>query len=162
MRGNSSACRVTHYEEWMKCVRRYTRRLRRIAREKFGFEEFRPGQEAAIKAILAGYDTLAIMPTRMGKSFIYQVAGLLVSGPIIISPLIVLQRDQVASLEQLQVGKAALLNSTMREAEHIAVLQEVLRYEGDKMVVLFGDVGYKTLAIDIVVERELLTLVAQG
>ena len=71
----------------MKCMKRYTRRLRRIAREKFGFAEFRPGQEAAIKAILAGYHTLAIMPTGLGKSLIYQVAGLLVSGPIIIIPL---------------------------------------------------------------------------
>ena len=106
-------------------MKRYTRRLRRIAREKFGFEDFRPGQEAAIKVILAGYDTLAIMPTGLGKSFIYQVAGLLVSGPIIIiSPLIALQRDQVASLEQLQVGKAALLNSTMCESERIVVLQD--------------------------------------
>lgn len=52
-----------------------TRRVCRVVREKFGYTDFRPGQEAALKAILAGQgqDTLAVMPTGQGKSLIYQV-----------------------------------------------------------------------------------------
>ena len=103
-----------------------TRRARRIVREKFGFKDFRPGQEAAIKAVLDGHDTLAILPTGLGKSMIYQVATLLLSGPaVIVSPLIALQRDQVEAIEEMDVGEAALLNSTMRDAQRQEVFQEL-------------------------------------
>lgn len=65
------------------------------AQEISGYEHLRPGQESALRAISSGYDTLVIMPTGSGKSFIYQAAGNLIAGPtIVISPLIALQRDQ--------------------------------------------------------------------
>jgi ATP-dependent DNA helicase RecQ len=44
----------------------------RIARAKLGYEQLRPGQEEAIAAVLAGHDTLAVMPTGSGKSAIYR------------------------------------------------------------------------------------------
>ncbi|WP_126579312.1 RecQ family ATP-dependent DNA helicase [Tengunoibacter tsumagoiensis] len=107
-------------------MRRNTRGLRRLAREKFGYDELRPGQEAAIKAILAGHDTLVILPTGLGKSMIYQFTTLLLSGAaIIISPLIALQRDQVEAIGEMEVGEAAFINSTMREAERRAVFQKL-------------------------------------
>jgi ATP-dependent DNA helicase RecQ len=102
-----------------------TRRIRRTAREVLGFEDFRPGQEAAMQAITAGRDTLAVLPSGAGKSAVYTVAGLLLEGPVlIISPLIALQRDQVQRLQELgpAVGEAVLLNSTLSAVEHQAVL----------------------------------------
>jgi len=98
--------------------------LRRIAHEKFGYENLRPGQEPAIQAVIDGHDTLAVMPTGSGKSMIYQAAGLLMHGPtIIVSPLIALQRDQVESIEEQQVGSAALLNSTIHAGEWREVIE---------------------------------------
>ncbi len=111
------------------------RQVRRIMREKFGFADFRPGQEAAIRSVIDGHDTLAVLPTGLGKSMIYQMAEQVLSGPaVIISPLIALQRDQVESIEESDVGKAALINSTMREARREEVLQEL---EAGKLDYLF-------------------------
>jgi ATP-dependent DNA helicase RecQ len=82
------------------------------------YTTLRPGQETAIQAILEGHDTLAVMPTGSGKSFIYQAASLLIAGPtVIISPLIALQKDQVETIEDQQIGEVALLNSALSPAE---------------------------------------------
>ncbi|MCW2614324.1 MAG: recQ 3 [Frankiales bacterium] len=73
--------------------------LRRTAREAFGWDALRPGQLEAMEAVMAGRDTLAVMPTGSGKSAVYQVPALLLDGPtVVVSPLIALQRDQVAGL----------------------------------------------------------------
>jgi superfamily II DNA helicase RecQ len=55
--------------------------LMRVARESFGYTAFRAGQEDAINAVLAGQDSLVILPTGSGKSAIYQIAALLLDGP---------------------------------------------------------------------------------
>lgn len=100
-------------------------RIRRIAREKFGFAALRPGQEAAISSLLAGRDTLALMPTGAGKSAIYQIAGVLLNGPVVVvSPLIALQRDQVDSIDDA-IGGAALLNSTLTTGEREETFEEL-------------------------------------
>ncbi len=49
--------------------------LRRVVEGKFGFDELYPGQEEAIRSIVGGQDTLAVMPTGAGKSATYQIAG---------------------------------------------------------------------------------------
>jgi len=93
-----------------------TRRIREFAREVLGYEEFRPGQEAAMQAVVAGRDTLAVLPSGAGKTAVYQVAGPLLDGPVVVvSPLLALQRDQVERLAEIEdrVGRAAQLNSTM-------------------------------------------------
>ena len=65
-----------------------TRKMRQLARENWDFDSLRTGQEEAIKAIAAGHDTLAVMPTGSGKSAIYQIAGMMAPGPtIVVSPL---------------------------------------------------------------------------
>jgi ATP-dependent DNA helicase RecQ len=99
--------------------RKDVKQVRQVALDVFGYERFRPGQEAAIKAVLDGHDTLAVMPTGSGKSAIYQLAGLQVPGAtVVISPLIALQRDQVEAIEQQDgAGGAVLLNSTLRAAD---------------------------------------------
>ncbi|HZB84309.1 MAG TPA: DEAD/DEAH box helicase [Rubrobacteraceae bacterium] len=92
-------------------------RIDRVARERFGHQELRPGQGEAIQSVFEGRDTLAVMPTGSGKSAIYQIAALMIPGPtVVISPLIALQRDQVESIEEQEAGGAAEVNSTVREA----------------------------------------------
>lgn len=101
------------------------RRIERVAREYFGYDEPRPGQVEAICSVLARRDTLAVLPTGSGKSAIYQIAGLLTAGPtIVVSPLIALQQDQVEGIEEHQAGGAALVNSTMRVAEREKALED--------------------------------------
>ena len=77
--------------------------------EVFGFPAFRPGQEEIAASVLAGADTLAIMPTGGGKSLCFQLPALLRPGvTVVISPLIALMRDQVRSLREVGVGAGAL------------------------------------------------------
>ena len=83
----------------------------------FGYDSFRPGQEAVINAILEGRDILAVMPTGAGKSLCYQVPAMLLSGiTLVISPLISLMKDQVKALNEAGVD-AAFINSSLSEKE---------------------------------------------
>ena len=83
----------------------------------FGYDSFRPGQEAVINAILNGRDILAVMPTGAGKSLCYQVPAMLLSGiTLVISPLISLMQDQVKALNEAGVD-AAFINSSLSEKE---------------------------------------------
>ena len=59
-------------------------RIYRVARTGLGFEALRPAQREAIESILAGRDTLAVMPTGSGKSAIYQIAAYLLHGPTVV------------------------------------------------------------------------------
>src|SRR5579875_3560963 len=71
----------------------------------FGFPDFRGLQAAAVEHIVAGGDALVLMPTGGGKSICYQVPALCRPGTaIVVSPLIALMDDQVASLRQLGVA----------------------------------------------------------
>src|SRR5215203_5655871 len=105
-----------------------TRRIREFARDVLGFEEFRPGQEAAMQAVVGGRDTLAVLPSGAGKTAVYQVAGSLLDGPVVVvSPLIALQRDQVERLAEIEdrAGRAAQLNSTMSAGDQREVLESL-------------------------------------
>ncbi|WP_455035267.1 DNA helicase RecQ [Lachnoanaerobaculum gingivalis] len=83
----------------------------------FGYDSFRPGQEAVINAVLEGRDILAVMPTGAGKSLCYQVPAMLLSGiTLVISPLISLMQDQVKALNEAGVN-AAFINSSLSEKE---------------------------------------------
>lgn len=83
----------------------------------FGYDSFRPGQEAVINAILEGRDILAVMPTGAGKSLCYQVPAMLLSGiTLVISQLISLMQDQVKALNEAGVN-AAFINSSLSEKE---------------------------------------------
>jgi ATP-dependent DNA helicase RecQ len=65
----------------------------------YGFSDFRPGQEAVVRAAVEGRDTLALMPTGSGKSLTYQLAAMLRPQPtLVLSPLIALMKDQLDKL----------------------------------------------------------------
>jgi ATP-dependent DNA helicase RecQ len=105
-----------------------TRRIREFARDVLGYEEFRPGQETAMQAVVAGRDTLAVLPSGAGKTAIYQVAGQLLDGPVVVvSPLIALQHDQVERLAEIEdrAGRAAQLNSSLSASGQREVLESV-------------------------------------
>ncbi|ETK37522.1 RecQ family ATP-dependent DNA helicase [Microbispora sp. ATCC PTA-5024] len=91
---------------------RRARALRSTARDAFGWQQLRPGQQEAMEHLLAGRDVLLVMPTGGGKSAVYQVPGLLLDGPtVVVSPLIALQRDQVMSLLKAGAAGAVAVNS---------------------------------------------------
>ena len=86
--------------------------VRRIARNRFGWRSLRPGQLDAVCTLLNGTDTLVVMPTGAGKSAVYQLAALLIDGPtVVVSPLIALQRDQLAGLAARGGAQAVAVNS---------------------------------------------------
>ena len=92
-----------------------------ILQTVFGYESFRPPQDAIIDTVIAGRDALVLMPTGGGKSLCYQIPALARPGcGVVISPLIALMQDQVNALRQLGV-RASFLNSTLGPAEAAAV-----------------------------------------
>lgn len=79
----------------------------------FGYGQFRPGQEAAIASVLAGRDTLVVLPTGGGKSLCFQIPALVLPGlTVVVSPLISLMKDQVDALEARKLP-ASFINSTL-------------------------------------------------
>jgi ATP-dependent DNA helicase RecQ len=96
--------------------------LRRSLHDTFGHPDLRPGQAEVIRSVLAGHDTLAIMPTGAGKSLCYQLPALHLEGTtVVVSPLIALMKDQVDKLADLGL-EAIPVNSTVtgrRETEAI-------------------------------------------
>ncbi len=94
----------------------------RLLWETFGYTEFRPGQLKLIDAMLAGRDVLGVMPTGAGKSICYQMAGMLLRGvTLVISPLISLMQDQVASLQRAGIS-ACFINSSQSLEERAHAL----------------------------------------
>jgi ATP-dependent DNA helicase RecQ len=107
---------------------------REALRHYFDFSEFRPGQEAALNHLLAGRDTLVVMPTGSGKSIIYQLAALLSSGTaLVISPLVALMKDQIDGLARRNIP-AAFINSSLSGAEGFRRLRALA--EGKYKIVL--------------------------
>jgi ATP-dependent DNA helicase RecQ len=106
--------------------------VRRVARENCGFDSLRPGQEEAICSLLNKRDTLVVMPTGSGKSAIYQIAGLMLDGAVlVISPLIALQKDQVDSINaQQSEAEAVVINSTQCTAELRESIEKIEHGEG--------------------------------
>ncbi len=86
---------------------------RRLLRERWGYDSFRPGQKEVLEAVLSGRDVLGVLPTGGGKSLCYQLPALLSDGCVlVISPLIALMQDQVEGL-RAQGIEATFINSTL-------------------------------------------------
>jgi len=91
--------------------------LKDLLKIHWNYSEFRFGQEQAIKNVLAKKNTVVVMPTGGGKSLIYQLPSLILSGiTIVISPLIALMKDQVDGLERIGVP-ATFINSSLSPVE---------------------------------------------
>jgi ATP-dependent DNA helicase RecQ len=102
---------------------------RDLLKSAFGYEAFRPGQEAAVSAILAGRDTVVVLPTGGGKSLCFQVPALLMPGlTVVVSPLISLMKDQVDALTARGLP-AAFINSTLSSGQVSDRLARVERGE---------------------------------
>ncbi|MGI6091722.1 MAG: DNA helicase RecQ [Veillonellaceae bacterium] len=89
----------------------------KLLKKVYGYDRFRPGQESVIASLLAGRDTIAIMPTGAGKSLCFQVPAMLLPGvTLVVSPLISLMKDQVDALNN-QGLPATYINSSLSSAE---------------------------------------------
>ena len=97
----------------------------RMLETYFGYTSFRPAQEAPVASLLRNEDVIGIMPTGAGKSICFQIPALCKPGlTIVFSPLISLMKDQVDGL-LVQNIPAALINSTLTQAEFNKTMYEV-------------------------------------
>ena len=131
-----------------------------VLKTTFGYDEFRPGQKAVIEQVLAGENTLAIMPTGGGKSLCYQIPALLFSGlTVVVSPLISLMKDQVDALNDNGIA-ATFINSSLSNQAINERLQELRagdytllyvapeRLDSDYFIRALGQLPIDLLAID--------------
>ena len=92
--------------------------LHSALQSNFGHSAFRPFQEDIVRQVMAGRDTLGVLPTGAGKSLCYQLPALLLSRPtLVISPLIALMQDQLDGLPPAVYPQATLINSSLDFAE---------------------------------------------
>lgn len=109
--------------------------LRDILRQYWGYDDFRPLQAEAMQAVVAGRDSLVVLPTGGGKSLCFQAPALAMSGlAVVVSPLIALMKDQVDALVDCGV-QAACVNSTLTLAEKRDIADEI-RAERIKLLYL--------------------------
>ncbi len=96
-----------------------------ILRQRFSLTEFRKGQKEVIDSVLAGQDTLAVMPTGSGKSLCYQLPALCREGiVVVVSPLIALMEDQVRGLKNLGIP-AGFVHSNQTYEEKQALFRDL-------------------------------------
>lgn len=135
--------------------------VKRVLRERFGFEGFRAGQAEVIGHLLAGRSALAVFPTGSGKSLCYQLPALLLEGlTVVVSPLIALMKDQTDFLQARGIAAARLDSSVSREA--FEAIQDGLRARTLKLLYVaperFSNERFlaklKTLKIDLLVIDE--------
>lgn len=126
----------------------------------YGYKEFRSSQRLVVDSILAGKDTLAIMPTGGGKSICYQIPAVLFDGiTIVISPLISLMKDQVDNIIELGI-EAAYINSSLSNKELYSILEKLRhdrikilyvapeRLESEEFLSLIREMNISQVAID--------------
>ena len=100
-----------------------------VLKDAIGYDGFRPGQQPAIESVLAGHDTLVVLPTGGGKSLCFQVPALVLPGlTVVVSPLISLMKDQVDALEARKLP-AAFINSSLSSSQVSERLGRVQRGE---------------------------------
>jgi ATP-dependent DNA helicase RecQ len=136
-------------------------------KEHFGFEKFRPHQEAIIQTVLSNKDALAIMPTGGGKSICFQLPAMLLPGiTVVVSPLIALMKDQVDSLKANGIP-ACFINSTQTSQEQDLLL-DGLRDNTIKLVYVapeslsYLDNAFNSLQISLIAIDEAHCISAWG
>ena len=131
---------------------------REILREVFGYDSFRPNQEAVIDTLTHGDNVLAVMPTGSGKSLCYQLPALMNDGlTVVVSPLIALMRDQVSALKLVGVD-ADTINSSSDQESNYAVWSR-LKSGALKLLYLSPEKLMTEPMLDMLRQRQ-LTLIA--
>ena len=134
--------------------------MERWLKKYFGFSDFRPGQKEIVQALLANKNLLSVMPTGAGKSICYQLPAMLSDyKTIIVSPLVSLMDDQVASLKSnklpaekihsnctFEENGAAWRSFSQGEAKILYVSPE--RLMTDRMVASLNGLGIGMFVID--------------
>ena len=148
---------VTAARDWVEVDRndKHT-----VLKTVFGFDDFRPGQEPIVDHLLAGKNSLAVMPTGAGKSLTYQVPALVKGGlSLVVSPLVALMQDQVAALRLAGVN-AASINSAQSREENVQIWRSVAagevpllyltpeRLMTERMIAALQKIGLSLIAID--------------
>src|SRR5712664_1494675 len=118
-------------------------------RRYWGYDTFRPGQEAVVRSVAAGRDACVVMPTGEGKSLCYQLPAVLDAQRtvVVVSLLIALMQDQVAQLEQMDIP-AGFLNSSLSSDERSGILRRAsqghyrLLYLSPERIALDGTPGW--------------------
>lgn len=135
-------------------------RARELLSSVYGYSEFKKGQAQVIASILAGRDTLGVMPTGGGKSACFQIPALLLEGTtLVISPLISLMKDQVDALTSLGVpgtyiNSSLTLKETVRRLDASALGEYKLIYvaperlENQEFRSMLATVPVAMLAVD--------------
>ena len=134
--------------------------IQALVGQQWGYDTFRPLQHEAIDNVLAGRDSVVVLPTGGGKSLCFQAPACLLPGlAVVVSPLISLMKDQVDSLQSSGVA-AAFFNSSLTSSERNAVIEAVrsdalkllyLAPEGllnSNMLTLLSSVPLSLIAID--------------
>lgn len=104
--------------------------LKRILSDQFGYENFRPGQEEVIRHVLDNRDTIAILPTGMGKSLCYQLPGTIMDGSVlIISPLVSLMEDQAMRMRRNGEKRVVALNSFLPYIERQKIIGQLRNFK---------------------------------
>ncbi len=133
---------------------------RHVLKSVFGFDDFRPGQEEAMQALLSQRHLLTVMPTGSGKSLCFQVPALVLGGlTLVVSPLVALMQDQVAALRLAGVAADAINSSQGRE-QNVAAWHRAARGETrllymaperlmtERMLAALARLDVKLIAID--------------
>ena len=104
--------------------------LHTVLQQYFGYDTFRPGQEAVIRNVIQHKSQIAILPTGSGKSLCYQLPAYMMEGTVlIISPLVALMEDQVAQLKKQGEKRVAALNSFNTYEERQRILHNLSHYK---------------------------------
>ena len=99
--------------------------MKKLLKQYFGYDEFRPLQEEIINNVLAGNDSFVLMPTGGGKSLCFQLPALKFAGiTLVLSPLIALMKDQVDSMRECGIG-AEFINSSLTPDEISGVYKKI-------------------------------------
>lgn len=105
-------------------------KMRALLKDRFGFDDFRPGQAEVLTALLVDQqNVLAVLPTGTGKSLLYEYAGHVLGGTtVIVSPLLSLMQDQVSRLNYHGERQAVAINSMMKPSTKNFALQHLEQF----------------------------------
>ena len=104
--------------------------LEQILKKRFGYDTFKPGQQATVEALLKGTDVLSVLPTGTGKSLCYQYPSYFFEGhTLIVSPLISLMEDQVNQLRQQGEKSVVAINSLLDFTSKQQLIRQLSRFK---------------------------------